>query len=126
MAKPGLDGHDLGLKVVSAGLRDAGMEVIYGGLGMSIEDIVLTAMQEDVDVIGLSILSGAHLELCSALHEEMRRQHLTDVIVVVGGVVPKTDYDALGALGVAGVCGPGTKIDDIVRLIEDSSFARRS
>lgn len=126
MAKPGLDGHDLGLKVVAAGLRDAGMEVIYGGLCVSPEDIVLTAKQEDVDVIGLSILSGAHLELCAKLRAEMQKQQLADVMVVLGGVVPKEDFPALQALGVDGIFGPGAKMDEIVRAIEDNLGVART
>ncbi len=120
LAKPGLDGHDLGVKVVAAALRDAGMEVIYGGLCMAPADIVLTAKQEDVDVIGLSMLSGAHMDLCEAVHSEMERQSLGDVLVIVGGVIPREDFASLQTLGVRGIFGPGAHVGDIVRFIEDN------
>ena len=118
IAKPGLDGHDRGAKVVSRGLRDAGMEVIYTGLRQTPEMITASALQEDADVIGLSILSGAHMHICAKLMTLLRAQGLDDVLVVVGGIIPDVDIPKLKDLGVKGVFLPGTPMQDIVTFIE--------
>ena len=118
VAKPGLDGHDRGAKVVARGLRDAGMEVVYTGLHRSPEQIAEAALQEDVSVVGLSILSGAHKSLAPRVVAALRAQGLGDVIVVVGGIIPQRDVDALKAAGVAAVFTPGTPIGDIVAFLE--------
>lgn len=117
VAKPGLDGHDRGAKVVVRGLRDAGMEVIYLGLRVSPDQIVEAAVQEDVDVVGLSCLSGAHMALFPRTVEALRRQGLNDVLVVAGGIIPEKDLPQLKQAGIAGVFGPGTSIDSIARFI---------
>ena len=117
IAKPGLDGHDRGAKVIARALRDAGMEVIYTGLRQTPEQIVAAALQEDADVIGLSILSGAHNSLCPRLMQLLREQGLDDVLVVLGGIIPDLDVPALQAMGVAAVFGPGTTTRDIVDFI---------
>ncbi len=117
LAKPGLDGHDRGAKVVALALRDAGMEVIYTGLHRTVEEIVATALQEDVDVIGLSVLSGAHLTLSQKLLAKLREAGL-NVPVIVGGNVPKRDHDRLRALGVAGVLATGTKLHELVQAVQ--------
>ena len=114
IAKPGLDGHDKGAKVVALALRDAGMEVIYSGLHQSLEQIVSAATQEAVDVVGLSIMSGAHLPLCRRLSAMMAEAGLGDVRLVVGGVIPQRDVDTLRELGVARVFPGGTSFEDIV------------
>ena len=108
IAKPGLDGHETGAKVVARALRDAGMEVIYTGSRQTPEMIVATALQEDVDVIGLSILSGAHKELCSAVTSLLKEKHSEDILVIVGGIIPSKDVPTLNQVGVKGVFGPGT------------------
>ena len=118
IAKPGLDGHDRGAKVVARGLRDAGFEVIYTGLHRSAEQIAEAALQEDVAVVGLSILSGAHDALVPAVLRELRARGLDDVLVMVGGIVPDADAARLLALGVAAVFPPGTKIGEIVSFLE--------
>jgi methylmalonyl-CoA mutase C-terminal domain/subunit len=122
IAKPGLDGHDRGAKVIARALRDAGMEVIYTGLRQTPEMIVEAALQEDVDVIGLSILSGAHMALAPRILELMATHDLQDVKIIIGGIIPEEDVSALTALGIAGVYGPGTSmsriVDDIHRLVE--------
>jgi isobutyryl-CoA mutase small subunit len=118
MAKPGLDGHDRGAKVVARALRDAGMEVIYTGLRQSPEQIVAAAAQEDVDVIGLSILSGAHLPICKRVVELLRERSMTDVKVFVGGIIPSQDIAELKTIGVAEVFLPGSSTQDVVRMIE--------
>jgi methylmalonyl-CoA mutase C-terminal domain/subunit len=120
VAKPGLDGHDRGAKVVARALRDAGMEVIYTGLRQTPEMIVEAAIQEDVDVIGLSILSGAHLALMERIAGLLRENEMDDVLVVVGGIVPEEDIPALQALGVTAVFGPGTSTAEIVALIREA------
>jgi len=118
LAKPGLDGHDRGAKVVARALRDAGMEVIYTGIRQTPEMIVEAAIQEDVDVIGLSILSGAHLELFPPIIDGLRKKGREDVLVIAGGIVPEDDIPALQQMGVKAVFGPGTSTQDIVRFIQ--------
>ena len=117
IAKPGLDGHDRGAKVIARALRDAGMEVIYTGLRQTPEQIVAAALQEDADVIGLSILSGAHNSICPRLMELLREKGLENVLVVLGGIIPDADVPALKAMGVAGVFGPGTAMQAIIDFI---------
>lgn len=113
IAKPGLDGHDRGAKVIARALRDAGMEVIYTGLRQSPQMIAEAALQEDVDVVGLSILSGAHMTLVPLVHEAMVAADLADVPLIVGGIIPDDDIDALREHGVVAVFGPGTATDEI-------------
>jgi methylmalonyl-CoA mutase C-terminal domain/subunit len=117
IAKPGLDGHDRGAKVVARALRDAGMEVIYTGIRQTPEMIAEAALQEDVDVVGLSILSGAHMALCPRVIQLLREQGMEDVLVLVGGIIPDEDVPKLRALGVRGVFGPGTSTQEIVDFI---------
>ena len=117
VAKPGLDGHDRGAKVIARALRDAGMEVIYTGLRQTPEMIVNAALQEDVRVIGLSILSGAHNAIVPRVMELLREKEMTDVLVVVGGIIPDDDAEALKRDGVAGVFQPGASLDSIVSFI---------
>ena len=119
VAKPGLDGHDRGAKVVARGLRDAGMEVIYSGLHRTPEQIVRAAVDEDVQVVGLSILSGAHNRLLPEVIEGLRKAGLDDVLVIAGGIIPEEDAVALRGTGVAAVFPPGTAISEIVRFIEE-------
>ena len=118
VAKPGLDGHDRGAKVVARALRDAGMEVIYTGLHQTADMIVETAIQEDVDVIGLSLLSGAHMTLFIDVTKLLKDKGIDNVLVVGGGIVPEEDVSELKKAGVAGVFGPGTHCDDIVNFIK--------
>jgi methylmalonyl-CoA mutase C-terminal domain/subunit len=118
VAKPGLDGHDRGAKVVARALRDAGMEVIYTGLHQTAEMIVETAVQEDVDVIGLSLLSGAHMTLFQDVTRLLKKKDMEDVLVVAGGVIPEEDIPVLKQSGIAGVFGPGTPTEDIVEFIK--------
>ena len=120
IAKPGLDGHDRGAKVIARALRDAGMEVIYTGLRQTPEMIAEAALQEDVHVVGLSILSGAHMALVPRVIERLRAAGLDDVLVLVGGIIPDDDIPALQAMGVTAVFGPGTSTDDIVRFIRSA------
>jgi len=120
IAKPGLDGHDRGAKVIARALRDAGMEVIYTGLRQTPEMIAEAALQEDVHVVGLSILSGAHMALVPRVIEHLRAAGLDDVLVLVGGIIPDDDIPALQALGVSAVFGPGTNTDDIARFIRSA------
>jgi methylmalonyl-CoA mutase C-terminal domain/subunit len=117
IAKPGLDGHDRGAKVIARALRDAGMEVIYTGLRQTPEQIVAAALQEDADVIGLSILSGAHNSICPRLMALLREKGLDDVLVVLGGIIPDADVPALKAMGVAAVFRPGTSMQEIIDFI---------
>jgi methylmalonyl-CoA mutase, C-terminal domain len=117
IAKPGLDGHDRGAKVIARALRDAGMEVIYTGLRQTPEQIVGAALQEDADVIGLSILSGAHMHICPRVVELLREKGMTDVLVVVGGIIPDVDVAKLNALGITGIFLPGTPMQQIVDFI---------
>lgn len=119
-AKPGLDGHDRGVKVIAAALRDAGMEVIYTGLRQTPEQIVAAAMQEDVDVIALSVLSGAHDYLFPRVMELVREKGLSDVLVLGGGIIPAEDVPALKRDGIAEIFGPGTNTDVIVKYIQDN------
>ena len=114
VAKPGLDGHDRGAKVTALALRDAGMEVIYTGLHQTVEQIVRTAVQEAVDVVGLSIMSGAHIPICRKLLEMMKDEGLQEIPVVIGGVIPQQDIPKLRGLGIAGVFPGGTSFDEIV------------
>ena len=118
VAKPGLDGHDRGAKVVVRGLRDAGMEVIYLGLRVTPEQIVQAAIQEDVDVVGLSCLSGAHMSLFPNTVDILRKKGLKDMVVIVGGIIPEKDIPSLKESGIAEVFGPGTSIDKIAKFIE--------
>ena len=119
IAKPGLDGHDRGAKVIARALRDAGMEVIYTGIRQTPEMIAEAALQEDVDVVGLSILSGAHMALFPRIVELLRENGLDDVLVVAGGIIPDEDVPTLNELGVEGVFGPGTPTDEIVDFIRE-------
>ena len=117
IAKPGLDGHDRGAKIIARALRDAGMEVIYTGLRQTPEMIASAAVQEDVDVIGLSILSGAHNTLCPQLMKLLHEKGMDDVTVVLGGIIPEADIPALKQAGIAGIFLPGTSTQDIVEFI---------
>lgn len=117
VAKPGLDGHDRGAKVIARALRDAGMEVVYTGIRQTPEMIVEAALQEDVGVIGLSILSGAHMALFPKIFEGLRANGMEDVIVIAGGILPEEDRSALEEMGVAAVFGPGTPTTDIADFI---------
>jgi methylmalonyl-CoA mutase, C-terminal domain len=118
VAKPGLDGHDRGAKVIAYSLRDAGFEVIYSGLRQTTDSIVRAAIQEDVDVVGLSILSGAHLALTRRVTEGLKAQGAEDVMLVVGGVIPDEDVPALKAMGVAEIFTSGTNIQQVVAAIQ--------
>jgi methylmalonyl-CoA mutase C-terminal domain/subunit len=120
VAKPGLDGHDRGAKVIARALRDAGMEVIYTGLRQTPEMIAEAAVQEDVDVVGLSILSGAHMALAPRIVELLRANDLGDVPLFIGGIVPNDDIPALKEMGVTAVFGPGTNTETIVKQIRES------
>ena len=120
IAKPGLDSHDRGAKVVARALRDAGMEVIYTGLRQTPEQIVETALQDDVDVIGLSILSGAHKTLFPRIMELLKKRELTDVVVFAGGIIPEEDIDELKELGIKEIFGPGTKTETIIQYVFDN------
>jgi len=124
IAKPGLDGHDRGAKVIARALRDAGMEVIYTGLRQTPEQIVSAALQEDADVIGLSILSGAHMHICPRVVELLREKGLSGVLVVVGGIIPDSDVSKLNAIGIEGIFQPGTPMQDIVDFIDRHARAR--
>jgi len=119
IAKPGLDGHDRGAKVVARALRDAGMEVIYTGLRQTPEQIVETAIQEDVDVIGLSILSGAHTHLFPKIMELLKENDIKDIIVMGGGVIPEEDVPVLKKVGIAEIFTPGTDTRDIIKFIKE-------
>ena len=124
IAKPGLDGHDRGAKVIARALRDAGMEVVYTGLRQTPEQIVAAALQEDADAIGLSILSGAHLHVCPRIMQLLREQGLDDVLVVVGGIIPDVDIPVLNDMGVGGVFLPGTPMQAIVDFIRTHARPR--
>ena len=119
IAKPGLDGHDRGAKVVARALRDGGCEVIYTGIRQTPEMIAEAALQEDVDVVGLSILSGAHLELFPRVVDELKKRGIDDVLLFCGGIIPEEDTDALTKLGFSAVFRPGTNTQDIVKFVYD-------
>ena len=120
VAKPGLDGHDRGAKVIARALRDAGMEVIYTGLRQTPEMIVTAALQEDVDVIGLSILSGAHNAIVPRVNDLLKQNKMDDVILLVGGIIPDVDVENLKKIGVSAVFQPGTPMDDIITFIRSN------
>jgi methylmalonyl-CoA mutase C-terminal domain/subunit len=124
IAKPGLDGHDRGARVIARALRDAGMEVIYTGLRQTPEQIVAAALQEDADVIGLSILSGAHMHICPRIMALLEERGLRDVLVVVGGIIPDVDIPKLNEMGVRGIFLPGTPMQDIVEFIRKNVRSR--
>ena len=124
IAKPGLDGHDRGAKVIARALRDAGMEVIYTGLRQTPEQIASAALQEDADVIGLSILSGAHNHIVPRLMQLLNQQGLDDVLVLVGGIIPDVDIPKLKEIGVKGIFLPGTPMQDIIDFIGANARAR--
>ncbi len=117
VAKPGLDGHDRGAKVIARAFRDAGFEVIYTGLRQTPEQVVNAALQEDVDVVGLSVLSGAHMTLCPRIMELMKKEGLADVLVVIGGIIPDQDIPKLKALGVGEIFQPGASLEEIVSYV---------
>ena len=120
VAKPGLDGHDRGAKIIARALRDAGMEVIYTGLRQTPEMIASAALQEDVDAVGISILSGAHNTLCPRIVNLLRENGMDDTLVLVGGIVPQEDISVLKANGISEIFLPGTSTEDIVRFIRDN------
>src|ERR1700683_3461083 len=124
IAKPGLDGHDRGAKVVARALRDAGFEVIYTGLHQTPEMVATAAIQEDVDAVGLSIMSGAHNTLFPAVIDEMRKRGANDVVVFGGGIIPEADFDRLKAAGVTGVFTPGTTLEAIIQWVRDNVHPR--
>jgi methylmalonyl-CoA mutase C-terminal domain/subunit len=126
VAKPGLDGHDRGAKVVARGLRDAGMEVIYTGLRQTPEMIAESALQEDIDVVGLSLLSGAHMVLLPAVVEKLREAGMGHVLIVAGGIIPDEDIPALKEIGVNGIFTPGTPIQEIVSFIRENLPAEQA
>ncbi len=120
IAKPGLDGHDRGAKVVARGLRDAGMEVVYLGIHLTPDQIAEAAIQEDVDVVGIDCLSGAHMSLFPKTVDAIRDRGGQDILVIAGGIIPKQDIPRLEKAGIARIFGPGTPIDDIVSFINDT------
>lgn len=124
IAKPGLDGHDRGAKVLARGLRDEGFEVVYTGLRQTPEMVASAAVQEDVDVVGLSILSGAHLTLLPRICELLRAEGLDDILVTAGGIIPEDDIEVLKAAGVAAVFGPGTRIDEVASFFRENAKPR--
>jgi methylmalonyl-CoA mutase C-terminal domain/subunit len=124
VAKPGLDGHDRGAKVIARALRDAGMEVIYTGLRQTPEMIVNASLQEDVNVIGLSILSGAHNAIVPRVIDLLNQNKMDDVLLIIGGIIPNQDIDNLKKLGVAAIFQPGTPMDDIVQFIRSNVKSR--
>ncbi len=124
IAKPGLDGHDRGAKVVARALRDAGMEVVYTGIRQTPEMIAETALQEDADVIGLSILSGAHLELFPRVVQELKKRKMDDLVLFCGGIIPRDDIPVLEKIGFRGVFGPGTSTLDIVEWVRKNVPAK--
>jgi len=119
VAKPGLDGHDRGAKIIARALRDAGMEVIYTGLRQTPEMIVSAAIQEDVDCIGLSILSGAHTSIVPRIHELLKAQHAEDILLILGGTIPAQDEPLMTVSGVAAIFGPGTPLETTITFIRD-------
>ena len=124
VAKPGLDGHDRGAKVIARALRDAGMEVIYTGIRQTPQMIGQAAVQEDVNVLGLSILSGAHLEILPEIMRLLREEGMDDVLVVLGGIIPEQDREPLLKMGIAAVFGPGTSTQQIVEFVQQESPTR--
>jgi len=126
VAKPGLDGHDRGAKVVARALRDAGLEVVYTGIRQTPEMIAETALQEDVDLVGLSILSGAHMELFPRVVEELKKRGLDDVILLAGGIIPQEDLSALRDLGFRAIFGPGASTTDIVEWVRANVTPRQN
>ena len=126
VAKPGLDGHDRGAKVVARALRDSGMEVIYTGLRQTPEMIAQSALQEDVDVVGVSILSGAHLELFPLILEQLREKGLENTMILAGGIIPEEDHPALQQMGVQGVFGPGTPTSEIADFIRKAIAEKKA
>jgi methylmalonyl-CoA mutase C-terminal domain/subunit len=118
IAKPGLDGHDRGVKIIAQLLRDAGMEVIYTGLHQTVDQIIETAIQEDVNVIGLSILSGAHYPIAKKLMKRLKDLDMNDILIIIGGNIPRRDINSLQALGVKGVFPTGSKFEDIIDFIK--------
>jgi methylmalonyl-CoA mutase C-terminal domain/subunit len=125
IAKPGLDGHDRGAKVVARALRDAGLEVVYTGLRQTPEMVAEAALQEDVDLVGLSILSGAHMELFPRVVEEMKKRGLHDVTLLAGGIIPQEDIPALEKMGFRAIFGPGASTEDIVAWVRANVTPRR-
>jgi len=125
VAKPGLDGHDRGAKVIARALRDAGMEVIYTGLRQTPQMIAEAALQEDVDVVGLSILSGAHMALIPRTVQLLKENGQDDVVIIAGGIIPDDDVPALQAAGVRGVFGPGTRTQDIIEFVRREVSRRK-
>lgn len=121
IAKPGLDGHDRGAKVVARALRDAGMEVVYTGIRQTPSMIAETALQEDVDVVGLSILSGAHMELFPRVVDELKARGITDVLLFAGGIIPPEDVPTLQELGFKAIFGPGTSTADIIQFVRENA-----
>ena len=126
VAKPGLDGHDRGAKVVARALRDNGMEVIYTGLRQTPEMIAQSALQEDVDVVGVSILSGAHLELFPLVLEKLREKGLEHTIILAGGIIPEEDHPALRQMGIKGIFGPGTPTNEIADFIKKAIAEKKA
>lgn len=126
VAKPGLDGHDRGAKVIARALRDAGMEVIYTGIRQTPEMIVKAALQEDVDVLGLSILSGAHTELFPIIMEQLKQKGMDNILVVAGGIIPKEDIPDLEKIGIKAVFGPGTTTGEIADFINKAMAERKN
>ena len=124
VAKPGLDGHDRGAKVVARALRDAGFEVVYTGLHQTPEMIAAAAVQEDVDAVGLSIMSGAHNTLFPAVIDELRKRQANDVVVFGGGIIPEADHERLKAAGVSGVFTPGATLESIIQWVRDNVHPR--
>ena len=120
VAKPGLDGHDRGAKIIARAFRDAGFEVIYTGLRQTPEQVVNAALQEDADVVGLSVLSGAHMTLCPRIMELMKKERLDDVLVIIGGIIPDQDIPKLKELGVAAIFQPGASTEDIIAYIRQN------
>jgi len=118
IAKPGLDGHEVGAKLIARALRDAGMEVIYSGMRQTPASIVSSAIEEGVDLIGVSVLSGAHKELCLRIANGLKEKNADDITLIVGGIIPKDDIPALREMGVKGVFGPGTNTREIINFIE--------
>ena len=119
VAKPGLDGHDRGAKIIARALRDAGMEVIYTGLRQTPEQIVNAALQEDADAVGLSILSGAHMHLFPRIMQLIRENHMEEVLIFAGGIIPDKDIPGLKELGIAEIFPPGSSLEEIVKFVQD-------